>query len=283
MKHTHILYNPLAGGGTCKQKAEQLALRYTDADLRDITQIKDYTAFFEQTDETDTVILCGGDGTLCRFANETGDLAIPCRILYSPAGTGNDFANDIGQKDTDEPIEISGFLKTLPTVTVCGKTTRFLNGVGYGIDGYCCDVGDRMRKNGESKINYTAIAVLGLLFHYRPTDATVTVDGVTHTYQKVWLAPTMHGRYYGGGMMPTPCQKRDSDEKKLSLMVFHGSGRMKTLMVFPSIFKGKHVKHTNVVDILQGKEISVRFDRPTPLQIDGETVLDVTEYTADAE
>ena len=28
-----------------------------------------------------------------------------------------------------------------------------------------------------------------------------------------------------------------------------------------------------------GKEITVKFDRPAPLQIDGETVLDVTEYT----
>lgn len=280
MKHTHILYNPLAGNGSCKQKAEQVALRYAGAKLHDITQIKDYSAFFEQTDETDRVVLCGGDGTLCRFANETKSITIPCKLYYSPAGTGNDFANDIGQKEADEPIEIKSFLKSLPTVTICGKATHFLNGVGYGIDGYCCDVGDRMREKGDTEINYTTIAVLGLLFHYTPTNATVTVDGVAHTYQKVWLAPTMHGRYYGGGMMPTPDQKRNSDDQTLSLMVFHGSGRLKTLTVFPSIFKGKHVKHTDVVDILQGKEITVRFDRPTPLQIDGETVLGVTEYTA---
>ncbi len=48
----------------------------------------------------------------------------------------------------------------------------------------------------------TAIAIKGLLFHYRPTNAVITVDGVTHTYKKVWLVPTMNGRYYGGGMMP---------------------------------------------------------------------------------
>ena len=28
----------------------------------------------------------------------------------------------------------------------------------------------------------------------------------------------------------------------------------------------------------QGNNITVTFDRPTPLQIDGETVLDVTSY-----
>ena len=280
MKHTHILYNPLAGNGSCKQKAEQVALRYQNAELRDLTRIKDYAAFFEQTDETDRVILCGGDGTLCRFANETEKITIPCKLYYSPAGTGNDFANDIGQKETDEPIELSGFLQNLPTVTICGTTTHFLNGVGYGIDGYCCDVGDRMRESGEQKINYAMIAVKGLLFHYVPTSATVTVDGKEHTYQNVWLAPTMHGRYYGGGMMPTPGQKRNSDDRTLSLMVMHSASKLKTLAVFPSIFKGEHVKHTDMVHVLQGKEITVRFDRPTPLQIDGETVLGVTEYTA---
>ena len=126
------------------------------------------------------------------------------------------------------------------------------------------------------------IAIKGLLFHYVPTSATVTVDGVTRSYRHVWIAPTMHGRYYGGGMMPTPDQKRNSDDPTLSLMVMHSASKLKTLAVFPSIFKGTHVRHTDMVQVLQGKEITVRFDRPAPLQIDGETVLGVTEYTARA-
>ncbi len=67
---------------------------------------------------------------------------------------------------------------------------------------------------------------------------------------------------------------------KLSLMVFHGSGKIHTLMVFPSLFKGEHVKHEKIVTVLEGKEITVKFDQPTALQIDGETILGVTEYTA---
>ena len=78
--------------------------------------------------------------------------------------------------------------------------------------------------------------------------------------------------------MPTPKQERNSG--KLSTMVFYGSGKLKTLMVFPSLFKGEHVKHTNHVAIYEGKEITVEYDRPTALQIDGETILGVTSYTA---
>ena len=104
------------------------------------------------------------------------------------------------------------------------------------------------------------------------------MDGKEYAYKKVWIAPTMHGKFYGGGMIPTPNQDRSSG--KLSLMLFYGAGRLRTLCVFPSIFKGEHVKHTKMVAVHTGKEITVEFDRPTPLQIDGETILGVTQYTA---
>ena len=80
-------------------------------------------------------------------------------------------------------------------------------------------------------------------------------------------------------MMPTPKQKRTAKEKNVSLMVFHGSSKLKTLMIFPSIFKGTHIRCKKNVAVLKGKNITVKFDRPTPLQIDGETFLDVTEYS----
>jgi diacylglycerol kinase family enzyme len=65
-------------------------------------------------------------------------------------------------------------------------------------------------------------------------------------------------------------------------MIFHGSSKLQTLMIFPSIFKGEHIKHEKFVTVHTGHDISVKFDRPTALQIDGETILGVTEYKATA-
>ena len=132
-------------------------------------------------------------------------------------------------------------------------------------------------------MNYTSIAIKGLLFHYKPTNAKVTVDGKIHTYKKVWIAPTMNGKYYGGGMMPTPKQDRNNKEKTLSVMIFHNCGKLKTLLIFPSLFKGEHIKHTKNVEIMTGNQITVEFDRPVALQIDGETILNVKAYTACSE
>ena len=89
----------------------------------------------------------------------------------------------------------------------------------------------------------------------------------------------MNGRYYGGGMMPVPDQDRLNNGGNISSMVMHGTGKLRTLMIFPSIFTGKHVEHKKAVDVLSGREITVEFERPTAMQIDGETILDVTKCT----
>ena len=254
----------------------------------DVTQIADYAAFFAGLAPSDDVILCGGDGMLHHFVNNTKDISIQNKIYLYAMGTGNDFARDIGKSQYSEPdYPINAYIKNLPSVTVNGTQRLFINGVGYGIDGYCCMMGDRLREQNQrlqqdKPINYTSIAIKGLLGDFKPVNAAVTVDGKSCEYKNVWIAPTMNGRFYGGGMMPAPEQDRLSPDRLLTLTVMHCSSKLKALCVFPSLFKGTHVKHKNVVSIHQGSEITVEFDRPTPLQIDGETILNVTSYTARA-
>ena len=271
------MYNPLAGNGTAEEDAKLLeAVLEEKLEYYDMTRITNYTAFFSGMEKDDYLVIVGGDGTLNRFVNATDGIAFSQEILYLPSGSGNDFARELGANGG--PTVITHFLKKLPGVEVKGKTYRFINGVGFGIDGYCCQVGDELRKIPGRKINYAGIAIKGLLFHFQARNAKVTVDGKEYAYQKVWIAPTMHGKFYGGGMIPAPGQDRAGG--KLSVMLFHGAGRLRTLCVFPGIFKGTHVKHTKMVAVHTGHEITVEFDRPTPLQIDGETIPDVTEYTA---
>lgn len=277
MPKGYVIYNPLAGNGKAKEDSQLLQMVLDEQlEYYDMTRITNYAAFISGMEKEDYLVIVGGDGTLNRFVNDTDGLEIAHEILYFPTGTGNDFAKDMGMGEN--PHSITAYLKDLPTVEVNGKRYRFINGVGFGIDGYCCEVGDELRKIPGKKVNYTGIAIKGLLFHFAPRNAKVIVDGKEYAYKKVWIAPTMHGKFYGGGMIPTPKQDRDSG--KLSLMLFHGAGRIRTLCVFPSIFKGEHVKHTKMVAVHTGKEITVEFDRPTPLQIDGETILGVTQYTA---
>ncbi|MBQ8371876.1 MAG: diacylglycerol kinase family protein [Clostridia bacterium] len=279
----HILYNPRSGEGHAHELADRLRTQNEEqVELVDITAFAGYDAFFAHIDAEDDVILIGGDGTVNHFINDLTDTNIRNSVYYMPSGSGNDFALDVEKSDVTEPFLLNDYIRDLPTVEVNGKVYRFINGTGFGIDGYCCEVGDRMHAEGKTP-NYTSIAIKGLLFHYKPTNAVVTVDGVEHHFKKVWLSPTMFGRHYGGGMMPTPEQDRYAvgEDRRLSVMLFHGAGRLRTLMAFPSIFKGEHVGK-KMVTILSGREITVKFDSPRAAQVDGETLLGVTEYTARA-
>lgn len=280
MKKYCVLYNPHANNETGEEEAKKLSALYGEENLEyvDVTGIVDYKSKLAEIPEEQGIILCGGDGTLNRFANE-GGADLKREVLYYSTGSGNDFLRDLGMEKGCEPFAINDFMKDLPTVTVNGEERYFINGVGYGIDGYCCEVADQLRGKTTKPINYTGIAIKGLLFHYKPTNAVVTIDGKEYNFKKVWIAPTMNGVYYGGGMMPTPKQDRLNVERKVSTMIFHGSGKLKTLMIFPSLFKGEHVKKEKNVIVFEGKEVTVKFDRPVALQIDGETVLGVPEYT----
>ncbi len=238
----------------------------------------DYPAYLSNLESDDEVVLVGGDGTLNYFINAVKDVEIKNNIYLFGSGTGNDFLTDIGKAPGQEVL-INQYLEKLPTVYVNGQEKLFINNMGFGIDGYCCEVADRIKEqNPQEEINYSGIAIKGLLFHFKPCHAVVTVDGEKHEFDNVWIAPTMKGKYYGGGMDMAPEQDRFSG--KLTVVIYHCKSKIKALMAFPSIFKGEHVGKTDMVKIFTGNEITVSFSRPCAAQIDGETILNVTEYKA---
>lgn len=277
----YLFYNPSARNGKAAEDLQLIkkTLDGQDVEIYAVTDIDDYVSVIDKIQPEDIVYIVGGDGTLNRFINDSTNLRILGDIFFYSAGTGNDFKHDVDPDNSLYRIRLNDYIRNLPTVTVDGVTYKFVNGIGFGIDGYCCEEGDRQRAAGRQDINYSAIAVKGCLFSFKPYGADITVDGETRHYDKVWLAPTMFGKYYGGGMKVAPEQDRNNPQHTVTNVVIHGTGRLKTLIRFTKIFSGEHTKYTDMVDIRTGHEVRVVFDRPCALQIDGETVKNVTEYT----
>lgn len=266
----YYLYNPLANNG--------IKSYVPGAEMIDASKL-DYEDFFNNLNPDDEVVLIGGDGTINYLINHVDVENIPNNIYLFGNGTGNDFLNDIGEKPGKE-ILLNPYLKNLPVATVKGKEYRYINNMSFGIDGYCCEEADRIKaKKPNKKINYTTIAIKGLLYAFKPRHAWIEVDGKEYEFDNVWLAPAMKGRYCGGGMMLAPGQRRDSDH--LTVIVYRSNSKLKSLKNFPLIFEGKHVELTDMVSVLEGRKIHVRFSEPCAVQIDGETILDVTEYWAE--
>lgn len=234
--------------------------------------------FCQTLTEGDKVFICGGDGTLHHFANNARGIEFPCPVFVIRSGTGNDFLNDIGQTPNGELIDIRKHLSSLPEVEIDGEKRLFINGVGMGIDGAVCDGVEKYKAKTGKKANYTKVALEMLLYKYKRPSATVVVDGEEHHFTDIWMVSAMHGRFFGGGMMVAPTQDRGTG--RLSVMVMHGGSRPRILTIFPTIFKGNHIKYKDIVEIFECDEVTVRFDSPVAFQADGETKSDMLTYTA---
>lgn len=277
----YILYNPNSNcGNDVDNTVNRVKSKYKERVVNNILEIDDLKAYFSAMSENDEVVLIGGDGTLNVVLNKLKGFEIKNNFYLYKGGTGNDFLRDICGSgfENNELVQINDYIDNLPVVTVNGKEYLFVNNVGYGIDGKVCTAAEDLRAKGKQSINYTTLAIKLLLTSYKPNGAKVTVDGKTKNYKKVWMAPVMNGLFYGGGMMPCPKQDRASDF--ISCCVVHSTNALQTLVIFPSIFKGEHVKYKSKVVELSGKEIKVEFDAPQDVQIDGETIRDVREIRA---
>ncbi len=279
----YLLFNELADNGKAKENAqaleEELSSFYPKLKLVSLQNLE-MDSFLKTLKSDDNVILFGGDGTVNHFVNTLGSNIIPCPIFLREAGTGNDFALDIKEKMDEKTklTRINEFIEDLPYVEVKGKTYRFINGIGFGIDGECCVKAEKMKKEGATDIDYSKITIDLLLHSFKGRNAVVKVDDKEMKLNRVYIASAMNGRYYGGGMKVAPTQKRGS--KELTFVSCYNKGKLGMLMLFPSLLKGTHLRHKKSTIALKGKCIEVSFDCPCGLQIDGEVVEDVTSYKA---
>lgn len=273
----YVLFNPLSH--TCLDK-ETLTKEIKSKDeskeltLLDATSI-DIKSFLDSLKEGDDIVVSGGDGTLNHLINAYDFKDFKYNIYLHKAGNGNDFLRDVNDLKGDF-ILLNPYLVKLPTVKVAGKEFKFINGIGFGIDGMVCVVADKMKAEGVKDINYTSLSIKLVLTSFKKVNATIVVDDKEFKYKSVWLASSMNGRYYCGGMEVAPIQDRLSDE--VTVCVWHDLLKLPALMLFPKIFKGEHIKNKKKVLILKGKHVKIKFDRPTGLQIDGESFDNITEY-----
>lgn len=277
MKKAYILYNPKSGNGTGEAEGRKLNnYEGYEVEFCDITKIEKYDEFFSKFHKDDIAVVAGGDGTLSHFADGIASIDIKNDIFYYATGSGNDFLKDVGYVKGEKPFPINEYLENLPVMTFNGIDTHFVNGVGGGLDAYACVEGNKLHEAGK-KANYVSAAIKGILYDYKPMNAHLVVDGKEYDFKNVWFASVMKGRYFGGGIMLAP--KQDRKSSSLSAVVVHTVGRLRFLPIVPGAFSGKHVKYTQYVTIIEGNNIEVKFDREVPIQVDGDTSINATEYS----
>ena len=273
----YILYNPLSSNGTSNKHVQIIEeiLKKDNKEYEIINLVeaaKNINEYAKKIHRNDSMIIVGGDGTLHRFVNGIKHIQNNSKVYLYRGGTGNDFSRDFPK---EKLIDITESIKNLPTVTINGNEELFLNGCGFGVDGeVCVMVNDKANK--KKGLNYFKSAIM-LLKRFKCYDLEIEVDGVRHSYKKVWFTVVNNGRYFGGGMKITPMSNRH--DRVLETCVVHSVSFWKILLIFPLIFIGKHMWFKQVgISVIKGQHFKVCASAPQVFQTDGEVVENVSEF-----
>ena len=262
MRKAYLFYNPLAGEGKILEDLDALEFVLDEQCVYcDMTRPETYGEALFAMKEEDILVICGGDGTLNRFTNLTEELDLKNEILYYPAGQHNDFARNRNRFYGCSLFPVKAMLQNLPRVRMGNREVCFLTGI-------CFAPNRRIRRTSKDWAAYNT-----------PRTVTVTVDGTTHTCEKVSFAAVMHGKYCGGGLAPDPDRRpMDAD---LSCVLLHGCGKWQSRYLLARMQKGCQVTPRHLT-IHRGRHISVNFDEPVCLCTDGESQTGVTAFEAQA-
>jgi diacylglycerol kinase (ATP) len=288
-----FIINPVSGNGKglqvwnkVKKELEKRNVRYRSFFTKHAGHAEDLAIQVVELhkEKLSALVVVGGDGTVHEVVN--GLSAYPqVSIGYIPGGSGNDFARGFAIpkspiKALERILRWNG--RSIKQFDI-GKfhfrektkhARMFVNGVGIGFDGEVARITkDANYKRWLNKLRFGGLAyfvtAVRLIFSYQPCQVTVTIDGEEKQFDNVWLIAVSNIPYYGGGMKITPQAK--TNDQVLNLCIVHNISRWLLASILGTVFIGQHHKFKQVT-MLEGKEISVRSDRPMTIHADGEII-----------
>jgi diacylglycerol kinase (ATP) len=274
-----LVVNPTSGRGAGAALGEQTR-RLLLAAGHDVTEVSgpDYgqaraRALQAVADGVDTLVVVGGDGMVHLGVNLCA--ASSTRLAVVAAGTGNDFARNLGLPVRDPVAAVELLVSGRTRHVDLGRAShgvageRWFGGVlGAGFDAVVNERARRMTWPG-GQLRYT-LAVLRELPVFRAIPYVVDVDG-QRIQTRAMLVTVANTTSFGGGMKVSP--DADVADGLLDVMVVHELSVPAFLRVFPSVYSGRHVTHP-AVQLLRGRRIRLEASG-IPSQADGEAFADL--------
>ena len=254
--------------------------------------------------ETDAIVLFGGDGTLHRHLPQLVRLSLP--VLMVPRGSGNDFARALGigsfrdalsawqafcaAGNNSREVDL-GLITQLATEVVGPGSVRLeTRGFSYwvpnkshyfacigsvGLDAEIARRANELPRWVRSHGGY-ALALPGTLAKFKPRQMTITVADNEQSpkfeprySQPTFLAAFANTPVYGGGMKIAP--QAQMDDGHLDVCIVKRLKKLKLLSFFPTVYFGRHLKMQGV-DYFRATRVQVEVERGANVFADGEYV-----------
>lgn len=290
MKHIYFIINPKARNGyslNVWKKVESKLIEDKISYLAFFTEyhghaVKLASRIAQNKNEQKVVIAIGGDGTISEVINGiVNDKNIT--LGFIPGGSGNDFSRGF-QIPADPEAALKLILRLMKeeaplmdigTITMKDDSEHyFINNMGAGFDGLVSlEVNTSKMKAWLNKLSLGRLVyvyfLLKKLFSYKCSTISLSIDGNRHILEKTWFVTVSNQPYYGGGMMIAP--DAVPDDGLLDITVAHQLSRIKLLLVFISVFWGKHV-HFKEVKTFKGERVTIQSSTSLHVHADGEDI-----------
>ena len=271
-----LVFNPHAGAGRAARllPGVRSALEnFAAVDVLKTSGAGDATRLVAQADLSayDGLIATGGDGTLFEVLNGlyTHDKAQRIPLGLVPVGTGNAFARDLGLLPGawEKAVGLirAAHLRQVDVgrVEAVSETYFFLNIVGAGLPVDAMEIAAKLKFLGNSA--YT-LAALWRAIKLKSYPLTIEIDGKTINQDSMFLEIS-NTRYTGTSFLMAP--DAVLDDGLLDVTLLGKLSRLRLLHLFPSIYKGHHVRYEEI-QTCKAQEIRITAPEGLVLAPDGE-------------
>ena len=287
MKHLFII-NPAAGSrdrtekytkqieSICTEKGVDFEIRISQAP-GNCTEIAREAA---QSGENYHIYSCGGDGTLNEVVAGVAGYDNVAITMFA-GGSGNDFIKIFNETEPFRDLErLLDYEEATFDLLKCNDDFS-LNICSVGLDARIgTDVSRYKRLPLLSGFRAYAVSALLNIIKRIAEHYVVEIDGQVFD-SKQTLICACNGRFYGGGFNPVP--DADPCDGLLDVLVIKKVSRLQVPGVIGTYKNGGYRKLPKLIKHFRTKELTIRCDKPTSINLDGELRTSETVHIRIAE
>ena len=220
-----------------------------------------------RTGEEVRIYACGGDGTLNEVAAGAAGFPNAAVTVFS-GGSGNDFV-----KLFNDPKAFFDLERLLDAEEAEFDLIRCNGDIALNI----CSVGLDARI-GTDVASYKRIPLLHGFRAYAASTVVNVIRGISEHYvveingevidgEQTFVC-VCNGRFYGGGFNPVP--KADPADGLLDVLLVKKVSRLQVPAIIGKYKNGRYQELPKLVRHLRTRELKIRCDKATPINLDGE-------------
>lgn len=278
MKKVTILHNPGSGDELYSEKDLVTLLEKAGYSCRYLSTKED--GWKNIKDDTDLLVVAGGDGTVRKVANlmlgrKLKDKTLP--VILFPLGTANNIARTLNMKGQDPQEIIRNIANAKISCFDIGRVYNvdehdfFMESLGFGIFPYLMR---QMKKRTEEEkptaaddeLKMAIDTLYTIVQEYEPRKCSLQVDGTDHS-GKFLLAEIMNIKSIGPNMELAPLA--DPADGEFEIVLVPESQKGKFIDFIKEMKEGKETSYT--FHTLKGSNISIQWDG-THVHVDDKTV-----------